>query len=389
MTALAADANLVTTEPRLFAFAVEDNQKIYKDSIVSVDSSGYARPGRDTSGDVGVGLAYEQVDNTVSGHTAGGKTIRVYGDRIVTIPASGMAQTSVGQLAYILDSATVALAGGTSNTIVIGLIVGYHSATSVDVWIPPVAGLAGLSGLSATATELNYVHSITLGTITASKVLSVDASSNVNTLLKLTAGLTVTGAAVSLNASSNFNVSISTGTTTGTVSIGNSAAGALVMASGAASSLTVTGASLTLQTLTSGAIVINSVGALTVTSGAASTWAMTGGLAISAGAIQFASASAGAYAATIALVVASNKVTIAGSNGTAAAFTLNCAAVAPAGQILVVETTADGTGTVTGTFGTHFRTTGTQATTLNKISEIYLIGDGTNWNEICRNTAMT
>ena len=101
------------------------------------------------------------------------------------------------------------------------------------------------------------------------------------------------------------------------------------------------------------------------------------------------SGSAGAYGATIALVVGTQKVTIAGVNGTSATCTLNCAAVAPAGQLLVVETTADASGTVTVTFGTHFRTTGTQATTEGKISEILFVGDGTNFNEVCRNTAMT
>ena len=49
-------------------------------------------------------------------------------------------------------------------------------------------------------------------------------------LIQGTLGLTITGAAVSLNASSNFDVNIATGTTTGAVSIGNSAVGIVTVA---------------------------------------------------------------------------------------------------------------------------------------------------------------
>jgi hypothetical protein len=232
------------------------------------------------------------------------------------------------------------------------------------------------------------------------------------------------GGTCAINASSNFNTTINTGSSTGTIGIGNTGAGALTIQSGAASTLQVTGANLTVGTLTSGTLLLTSAGAITassvgtsswanstggltistttsgtlaltsagavaVTSASASTWAATGGLTFSLGSVVTATASAGTYGSTIALVVASNKVTIAGVNGTSATCTLNCAAVAPAGQWLIVETTADSSGTVTVTFGTHFRTTGTQATTLSKISEILFIGDGTNWNEVARNTAMT
>ncbi|MFA5932492.1 MAG: MerR family DNA-binding transcriptional regulator [Microgenomates group bacterium] len=48
-------------------------------------------------------------------------------------------------------------------------------------------------------------------------------------------GLTVSGGAISLNASSNYDTNINTGTSTGAISIGNSAAGAISMQSGAAS----------------------------------------------------------------------------------------------------------------------------------------------------------
>ncbi len=99
------------------------------------------------------------------------------------------------------------------------------------------------------------------------------------------------------------------------------------------------------------------------------------------------SASAGTYSATMALVVSALKMVIAGVSGTSATCTLNCAQKAPAGKLLIIETTADGSGTVTVTFGTNFRSTGTQASTLSTVSEVLFIGDGTKWNEVCRTTA--
>ena len=42
------------------------------------------------------------------------------------------------------------------------------------------------TAITSTATEINYLSGITLGTITASKVLTVDANSNINSILRLT-----------------------------------------------------------------------------------------------------------------------------------------------------------------------------------------------------------
>jgi hypothetical protein len=204
-----------------------------------------------------------------------------------------------------------------------------------------------------------------------------------------TGTLTSSGGTVNINASSNFNANICSGTSTGAITIGNTLAGAVSIQSASASIFKVTGANLTIGTLTSGATAIVSAGALNLTNAAASTWTMTGPMTLSGGLFITSTAASVAYGATMALVVASNKITVAGVNGTSATATINCAAVAPAGAPLIIETTADASGTVTVTFGTHFRTTGTQATTASKISEIFFVGDGTNWNEVCRNTSMT
>ncbi len=56
----------------------------------------------------------------------------------------------------------------------------------------------------------------------------------------LTGGLTVTGATSSINASSNFATNINTGTSSGAISLGNSAAGAIVLQSASTIGLTAT-----------------------------------------------------------------------------------------------------------------------------------------------------
>jgi hypothetical protein len=49
-----------------------------------------------------------------------------------------------------------------------------------------VSELNILSGVTATAAQINYLAGTTLGTITASKAITVDASSNINSILRLT-----------------------------------------------------------------------------------------------------------------------------------------------------------------------------------------------------------
>ncbi|HSX33889.1 MAG TPA: hypothetical protein VLF91_06155 [Candidatus Saccharimonadales bacterium] len=63
----------------------------------------------------------------------------------------------------------------------------------------------------------------------------------------VTGALTSAGGAIQLNASSNFNTSINTGSSTGTVGIGNSAAGAVTITSGAASTWSTAAGLLTIQ----------------------------------------------------------------------------------------------------------------------------------------------
>ena len=85
-------------------------------------------------------------------------------------------------------------------------------------------------------------------------------------------GMTVTGAAVNLNGSSNFDTNINTGTSTGAVNIGNSAAGIVAVQSAAAINFTANSASTwstgsNTLTLTSSNFNISSLGVVTLAGG--------------------------------------------------------------------------------------------------------------------------
>ncbi len=96
------------------------------------------------------------------------------------------------------------------------------------------------------------------------------------------------------------------------------------------------------------------------------------------------------YAATqdiTALLRYSRYVKITGSNTTSATTTITSNFVAPAGARLVVNVTADATGTVTATFSTGFKVVTTVAATLSTNFPVDFVSNGTNWVEVARPTA--
>jgi len=134
MTALAADTPVTTKiRPDLLSYAMADNVVIYKGSLVTVNASGYAIAAADTASTVFAGIADEHMDNTLTGHTAGGKSIKLQRDRVALLTGSGFTQATVGLAVYVLDSATVAVTGGVTNHILVGYVYQYVSAT--QVWV--------------------------------------------------------------------------------------------------------------------------------------------------------------------------------------------------------------------------------------------------------------
>ena len=115
---------------------VDDNVNIYKGAFVGANSStGYARPL--TAGDDFLGVAYQQADNTISGHTAGGIDARLHQSIDIVHALSGVAATDIGSAVYASDDETLTLTSSGNSRI--GRIVAIEGANLVRVRCQPIA----------------------------------------------------------------------------------------------------------------------------------------------------------------------------------------------------------------------------------------------------------
>lgn len=165
MTAAAADRNEVQFKGRnadLRSYLVADNVKIYKNTIVVLDSGGYLRPARGTAGELVAGIAVEQVDNTLSGHAAGGKSCRVTSNlHVLLLCAATAAQTSVGATFYATDDLTTTATAGTP----VGVVSEYVDATHVWIFIPTLAPTNAAGVLATTGDVKVTAGNLRLGAI--------------------------------------------------------------------------------------------------------------------------------------------------------------------------------------------------------------------------------
>jgi hypothetical protein len=144
-------ATTVPAEPygkdgEIISYPMADNVAISKGDIVRVVAAGYADSTTEPAeADMFVGVAMESVDNTLTGHAAGLKSVRVWTTGIFEFDATGMAQTDVGTLMYIDheagDQKTVKSAG-VAPSLEIGTCVGIISATRIQVKIRPQTAVA-------------------------------------------------------------------------------------------------------------------------------------------------------------------------------------------------------------------------------------------------------
>ncbi len=143
--------------PTNLGVGMADNVKCYEGGLVCLNTAagaaqGFAGPGAATAGMVCLGIAEKTVDNTISGHTAGGLSI---------IPRQGVFQLNnsaapdliaaqhVGQDCYIVDDNTVALSSSGGTRPRAGVIVSVDSGTPgqsqpTGVWV-----LLGITGSAA------------------------------------------------------------------------------------------------------------------------------------------------------------------------------------------------------------------------------------------------
>jgi len=197
MTALATNKDTQYKEGAMLSFPVEDNVHIYKGALVCTNGAGYLTPGAATSGNVLAGVAFEECDNTLTGHTQGGKTCRVLRHGVVLVGATSITQAMLGEMMYIVDDQTVDETAVTE--INAGILVEYVSATAGWIDIEPAIS-ASDEVTFVTVTDDRTVLASESGTVfalaTTGKTFTLPATANG---LKFTFVNTGADAAVLLN----------------------------------------------------------------------------------------------------------------------------------------------------------------------------------------------
>lgn len=112
-------------------FLVEDNVHIYQGAMVQLNASGYAVPAgtaytADTHLFTTAGRAMEEIDNTLSGHTQGGKTVQVDQGAFSwdNDGANPVVQADVLKTCYALDDHTVSHDANTNTSAAAGKVLG-------------------------------------------------------------------------------------------------------------------------------------------------------------------------------------------------------------------------------------------------------------------------
>lgn len=125
--ALAADRATQYREGLERPYPVATGVKIYAGSLVCLNASGYAAPGADTVNFKFIGVAQEQVDNTLGGNGAKKVLVRRTGEYL--FKASSISQADVGKIMYLVDDQTCD-ESNPGQGIVCGVLTEYVSATS-------------------------------------------------------------------------------------------------------------------------------------------------------------------------------------------------------------------------------------------------------------------
>jgi hypothetical protein len=104
MAVCTTDRNTTHRQGVELEYPVKAATRIYAGSMVAVDSPGYAVPAANTTGYKFVGVAQEQVDNSVGAN--GGVLIRVRTTGVFDFGATSISQANVGADMYVVDDQT-------------------------------------------------------------------------------------------------------------------------------------------------------------------------------------------------------------------------------------------------------------------------------------------
>jgi len=133
MADVSANRDPQIKEGKILSLLMEDNVHIYRGVGVCINTSGYGTPMGDDSGSVFVGVALEEVDNTLTGHAQGGKRVRVQMPGNAIFTKSTAAQTDLGLPVYAGYDGTVVVAGSSTNKVFVGTIIEIISSSLVRV----------------------------------------------------------------------------------------------------------------------------------------------------------------------------------------------------------------------------------------------------------------
>lgn len=107
---------------------VAASTKIYAGSIGAIDADGYAVPASDTAGLKVFGVPQDQVDNSAGAD--GDETVVMRRGRVWLMKGSGLTQSLVGSIVYVVDDETVGPASVPTNDIPAGTLMEFVSATA-------------------------------------------------------------------------------------------------------------------------------------------------------------------------------------------------------------------------------------------------------------------
>ena len=151
----------------LIALPVDDNVRIYKGAFVGRNrTTNLARPL--VAGDDFLGVAYNEADNTIAGHTAAGISVRLHQHIDINDILVGASAAEIGRPAYASDDGTMTLSPTGNSRI--GRVVDSPASNEARVRCQPIATLTGvddpdpilqLSDASQTLT-LNHVNRVLL-----------------------------------------------------------------------------------------------------------------------------------------------------------------------------------------------------------------------------------
>jgi len=131
MTALAQDQKIEWRPGNELGFPVAAGALIYGGALCALNSSGNLVRASDTAGLRFAGVAVERFDN--GNGAAGELTATVRRRGVFKCAIAAAAQADVGKTAYVVDDQTVALAGGSTNKVYVGVIAGVIDGT--HVWV--------------------------------------------------------------------------------------------------------------------------------------------------------------------------------------------------------------------------------------------------------------